>query len=474
MMDNNRKTLNKREILMGHAYVFLFFFLTTVACCLAIFMWNSDFRMFEQKEFVKIKMDRIKDFQQEQAESQMPVDSLFRKIEAFQPGVYAQYEEDDIHYLINNLRNTYERNSWDKRYKLFMHIADFMPCGCRTRNSCGASNKTYACSKPIWRSARSACGRKRKTCARELKTNDAMGKIRTRKILFVVAAMLLCVLVAVLIRLFFSNRIVRMTLTPIEVEVGEAVHYADSTRNASSWLWEFGNGDVSHERSGQYVFKEPGRYQVRLQVDHSLEKKQIVKVNRRANNYGSDQLVKIEAPATAFQGEIISFKGYGPSREWRWQFGESGIVDSREQNPLYAYSEPGRYEVLLTTEETQYPVRHTIEVLPQYAENDSTDVLVVIGNDIREHLQAIVDGKPFNVHYNYILKKYLCGNPDIAVTVNNNKKNDFYSYCQGLKIIARRKTLIDEVFVDMGDNLNNECVMQLMVTQHERFSESKK
>lgn len=125
MMDNNRKTLNKREILIGHAYVFLFFFLTTVACCLAIFMWNSDFRMFEQKEFVKIKMNRIKDFQQEQAESQMPVDSLFRKIEAFQPGVYAQYEEDDIHYLINNLRNTYERNSWDKRYKLFMHIADF-------------------------------------------------------------------------------------------------------------------------------------------------------------------------------------------------------------------------------------------------------------------------------------------------------------------------------------------------------------
>ena len=177
--------------------------------------------------------------------------------------------------------------------------------------------------------------------------------------------------------------------------------------------------------------------------------------------------------ATAFQGEIISFKGYGPSREWRWQFGESGIVDSREQNPLYAYSEPGRYEVLLTTEETQSPVRHTIEILPQYTENDSTDVLVIIGNDIREHLQAIVDGKPFNTHYNYILKKYLCGNPDIAVTVNNSKKNDFYSYCQGLKIIARRKTLIDEVFVDMGDNLNNECVMQLMVTQHERFSEQK-
>ena len=196
-------------------------------------------------------------------------------------------------------------------------------------------------------------------------------------------------------------------------------------------------------------------------------------VHRSRDDYGSDELVRMKAPATAFQGEIVSFKGYGPSKEWRWQFGESGIVDSREQNPLYAYTEPGIYEVLLTTENTQYPVRHTIEILPQYTENDSTDVLVIIGNDIREHLQAIVDGKPFNTHYNYILKKYLCGNPDIAVTVNNSKKNDFYSYCQGLKIIARRKTLIDEVFVDMGDNLNNECVMQLMVTQHERFSEQK-
>jgi len=301
-----------------------------------------------------------------------------------------------------------------------------------------------------------------------------MGKIYTRKFLFVVAALLLCILIAILIRIFFSSRTVRMTLTPMEVEAGEAVYYADSTRNADVWLWEFGNGDVSHERSGRYVFKEAGRYQVRLQVDHSLEKRQIVTVRKKSNDYGSDQLVRMRAPETALQGEIVSFKGYGPSKEWRWQFGESGIVDSREQNPLYTYSEAGRYEIQLTTEDTQYPVRHTIEILPQYTENDSTDVLVLIGNDIREHLQAIVDGQPFNTHYNYILKKYLCGNPDIAVTVNNNKKNDFYSYCQGLKIIARRKTLIDEVFVDMGDNLSNECVMQLMVTQHERFSESKK
>ena len=45
-----------------------------------------------------------------------------------------------------------------------------------------------------------------------------MGKIYTRKILFVIAAMLLCILVAILIRLFFSSRTVRMTLTPIGIK----------------------------------------------------------------------------------------------------------------------------------------------------------------------------------------------------------------------------------------------------------------
>ena len=151
-----------------------------------------------------------------------------------------------------------------------------------------------------------------------------MGKIYTRKFLFVVAALLLCILIAILIRIFFSSRTVRMTLTPMEVEAEEAVYYADSTRNADVWLWEFGNGDVSHERSGRYVFKEAGRYQVRLQVDHSLEKRQIVTVRKKSNDYGSDQLVRMRAPETALQGEIVSFKGYGPSKEWRWQLRRVG------------------------------------------------------------------------------------------------------------------------------------------------------
>lgn len=123
--NDNKKELNRREVVIGRAYVFIFFLTTTLICCLAIFLWNSDFKAFEQKEYVKVKMNRIREFQKNQSDYQMITDSLYRKIKAFEPGIHAQYEEDEINFLINNMKNEYERNNWDKRYKVFLHVADF-------------------------------------------------------------------------------------------------------------------------------------------------------------------------------------------------------------------------------------------------------------------------------------------------------------------------------------------------------------
>ena len=159
-----------------------------------------------------------------------------------------------------------------------------------------------------------------------------MGKIYNRKFLFVIATVITCIVIAVIIRLCFAQRIVRMSISPTELYVGEKIYYSDSTRNADTWLWEFGDGNTSSQRTGNYTFENAGKYMVRLTVDNSLEQRLLVTVRQKSNDYGSDGLVKMKAPSTALQGEIVSFRGYGPSKEWRWQFGESGIVDSREQN----------------------------------------------------------------------------------------------------------------------------------------------
>jgi hypothetical protein len=263
-----------------------------------------------------------------------------------------------------------------------------------------------------------------------------------------------------------SERKIAASVYPLEVEQGAAVNFADSTKGAGSWIWEMGNGDMFKGQSGHYFYQQAGKYRIRLTVDGKLEKRFTVNVYSPGGKEYASQLVKITAPTTAMQGEYVTFRGEGPSKEWRWEFGESGAVDSREKTAVYKYSEPGTYEVLLSTEETYYPVRHTIEIESHYADDDTLNVETMIGNDIREKLQAIVDQKPFNKNYNYVLNTYLCDNPHTLVVVNNTKKNDFYSYCQGLKLIGRKRTRIENVLIDM-DEEDTYCIVKLIVIQTE-------
>lgn len=293
-----------------------------------------------------------------------------------------------------------------------------------------------------------------------------MGKLLNRKTIIVVIAIFLCFVTVYLIRIFSSSRSVQAFVSPLEMTVGEPVSYVDSTHNARKWLWNFGNGDTSARRNGTYIYKHSGKYQIKLIVDNAIEEKIIVNVLPHKKEDETYELIKIIAPEIAVQNELIIFRGTGDAKEWRWEFGETGNIDSRDRNSIYAYKEPGIYEVRLSTENTRYPIVHNIEILPQYMENDSTDVFVLIGNDIKEKLQAIADGKPFNTNYNYIMNSYLCKNPDVPVIVNNSKRNDFYSYCQGLRFIGRKKTLIDNVIVDVDGQ--SECVKKLTVVQFDK------
>lgn len=290
-----------------------------------------------------------------------------------------------------------------------------------------------------------------------------MGKLLNHRIYVIVLTLCCCIGLTFWIRSCVFHKEVRARISPLDMEFGTLVSFADSTRGADQWLWEFGNGESSSLQRGEYTFPKPGKYRVRLTINEDLEKKFIVNV-RSTQKTGDQELVKIIAPTTAIQGEYITFRGEGPSREWRWEFGETGKVDAHEKTTIYKYELPGQYTVALRTEETKYPVLHTIDITPQYSDTDSTDVASIIGNDIKEKLQAIVDQKPFNSNYNYILRKYLCGDPNTLVVINNNKKNDFYSYCQGLKIIGRKKVVIDNVLINL-ESSGESCINKLIVIQ---------
>jgi hypothetical protein len=286
--------------------------------------------------------------------------------------------------------------------------------------------------------------------------------LNSAKNIIIALAIVLCIVITIFIRSFI-RREVNANITPADVFVGDALFFSDSTRNAKQWLWEFGDSGSSELCTGKYFAHKSGILSVRLTVDNKLTRYFKINVRERVSKNISS-VISIDAPEQAIQGEYITFKGIGTATQWRWEFGESNKIDSREKVAIYAYNTPGVYEILLNTETTEYPIRHTIKIIPN-AISDTTDLQIIMGNDIKIRLQAIVDGQSFNNNYNYILERYLSNNPDIPVVVNNIKDgNSFWSYCQGLKIIGRGKTSIKSVIVDVV-NIDQLKVEKLIVMQ---------
>lgn len=256
------------------------------------------------------------------------------------------------------------------------------------------------------------------------------------------------------------------TVSPVQLNVGQPIYFADSTRNADSHRWEFGNGAMIRKDRGQYTYKQAGSYLVRLTVDDKYIRTFSVIVRPGPPVNLRDSVVQLYGPTTGYQNEKITFFATGGrSQSFAWRFGETGRIDSRDQTAIYSYEKPGLYTVVLTTDVTKYPLKQTVLIRPGFRKfSPPVDSMDLAGNDIRERLQAIANGEPFNRHYYYVLNRYLCRRDYAAVQVNATKLNDFYSYCMGLHF--DRGVRVDAVAID-SDTMTR-CIRRLNVTQHKQ------
>lgn len=124
-MDNHPKiTRNKRERAVGFVYVSALFLAATLACCYCLSRYREG-KTGARKEFVISKMERIYEFQELQNRQTATIDSIFRKIKSYDPGVNASYEESDIKFYLDDIRHLYDGHSYDNRYKIFSQLPGF-------------------------------------------------------------------------------------------------------------------------------------------------------------------------------------------------------------------------------------------------------------------------------------------------------------------------------------------------------------
>ena len=116
--------IRSRDKINGFISVIVVFSLCA-SCILYALLHDSDMTFVQYKDVVEKKTERQAGFRKVQSDMIRECDSLYSRINRFDPSVNAVYEENDIKFLINELRLTYEHNMWDKRYKVFFHMSLF-------------------------------------------------------------------------------------------------------------------------------------------------------------------------------------------------------------------------------------------------------------------------------------------------------------------------------------------------------------
>ena len=123
---------------------------------------------------------------------------------------------------------------------------------------------------------------------------------------------------------------------------GSAIHY----------LWKFGDGKTSNEKSPDHRYQQPGIYEVCLvaETEGGCRSEYCRKVEVRSVNCELNP--KFEWKANPEEPRKIYFKNLtvvpGSVAHYLWKFGDG--TTSTEKDPVHFYEKPGEYEVCLIVE----------------------------------------------------------------------------------------------------------------------------
>ncbi|CEJ70209.1 MULTISPECIES: PKD domain-containing protein [Chryseobacterium] len=290
----------------------------------------------------------------------------------------------------------------------------------------------------------------------------------------IIIGVIATLLIAALVALWLQKKVIHSAddivgvVYPSSLSVGDTLLFEDKTQFAKTKRWNFGDGTTSDKSTGIHFYNKPGYYSVSLIIDNKYTKTFPVMVSPRYQKPKDSAKIStiIDAPTQAMQNENVQFRAVSEATQFAWKFGETGNIDAKEKMAIYSYKRPGDYRVALFTEESQEPIYHLIKILPAYNALQEDEIPVEdsykkVDDDFKYHLQQIANGNSFNMHYNYLLRTYLCNNENTVVKVSDSKANNFYMYCAGLQF--DKNVVIQSVKVNLDDKQN--CVTKVDINQ---------
>ena len=132
------------------------------------------------------------------------------------------------------------------------------------------------------------------------------------------------------------------TSDPTEGCTPLSVSFDNTSDNAESYFWDFGNGETSTEATPSVIYSSAGSFDVTLIVSNAAGSDTL-----SLSNYITTQ----STPATSFGTDIdglqVSFVNTTTNADqYYWNFGDGNT--STEANPVHSYAVDGSYTVVLT------------------------------------------------------------------------------------------------------------------------------
>lgn len=136
-----------------------------------------------------------------------------------------------------------------------------------------------------------------------------------------------------------------------------SVQFTDiSTGGPDSWVWEFGDGNISYEHNPIHLYTSVGTYTVKLTIAKGSSTTYEEKPNCITVTSVPPTADFIADQTSGDYPLVVQFTDTStcphPIIGWAWDFGDS--YTSTERNPIHTYNVAGTYTVTLTVENEYY------------------------------------------------------------------------------------------------------------------------